>query len=154
MVSKKSLLISSSSAVRGWSATRVRSGFVKMKTIRTVCIDSDRLRSSIRWMSAGHYQTHWRSCAPLRFHPSTTLSGSTWLATSAKERSLSHNMQRVQRDRNETLLRECIFATGAGMVDYIERSRERDPLTLGSTESSNEVFFQCFLPSLASITLY
>ena len=31
-----------------------------MKTIRTVCIDSDRLRSSIRWMSAGHYQTHWR----------------------------------------------------------------------------------------------
>jgi predicted AlkP superfamily phosphohydrolase/phosphomutase len=39
-------------------------------------------------------------------------------------------------DEIETVVRECRDpATGKGMVDYIERTRDREPLTMGPTES-------------------
>ena len=94
--------------------TLVRSGFVKMKTILTVCIDSDWLRSSIRWMSAGHYQTRWRSM--WAFARTSFYDGRIRIDLAGHERKGTVPVSRytTYASEIETLLRECIFATGAG----------------------------------------
>jgi hypothetical protein len=94
------------------------------------------LRSAIRWMPAAHYQTHWRSMPA--FALPSFYDGRIRINLAGRERKGMVPVSQYERvcGEIETLLGECSdSATGAGVVDYIERPLGRDPLTLGSTDS-------------------
>jgi predicted AlkP superfamily phosphohydrolase/phosphomutase len=99
-------------------------------------IEKSPLRSSIGWMPATRYQHHWRSMRA--FALPSFYDGRIRINVAGRE---CHGVVPVSqyetvRDEIEAVLRECRDpVTGDGVVDYIERAKERDPLTLGPTES-------------------
>ena len=98
--------------------------------------DSGPLRSAIRWMPAARYQTHWRSMRA--FALPSFYDGRIRINLAGRERKGMVPVPQYETvcGEIETLLRECSdSATGAGVVDYVERPQGRDPLTLGPTDS-------------------
>ncbi|MGH7830438.1 MAG: alkaline phosphatase family protein, partial [Candidatus Binatia bacterium] len=94
------------------------------------------LRHSIDWMPASRYQDHWHSMSA--FALPSFYDGRIRINLAGRERMGAVPVSRYDTvcDEIEAVLRECRDpATGEGVVDCIERAKDRDPLTLGPTES-------------------
>ena len=94
------------------------------------------LRPSINWMPATRYQDHWRSMRA--FALPSFYDGRIRINLASRERNGSVRLAQYKTvcDEIEAVLRECRDpATGKGVVDYIERTGDSDPLTMGPTES-------------------
>jgi predicted AlkP superfamily phosphohydrolase/phosphomutase len=119
------------------SVSRPSIGHRLMARLRNgVRAHSGPLRSAIRWMPAAHYQTHWRSMPA--FALPSFYDGRIRINLAGRERNgvVPVSQYETVCGEIETLLRESTdSASGAGLVDYIERPSGRDPLTLGSTDS-------------------
>jgi hypothetical protein len=111
------------------------------KTLRA-CIedcaraDNSPLRPYLGWMPATRYQYYWRSMRA--FALPSFYDGRIRINLAGRERKGLVPVAQYETacDEVEAVLRECRDpASGEGVVDYIERAKDRDPLTLGPTES-------------------
>jgi hypothetical protein len=111
--------------------------------------DSGPLRSAINWMPAAHYQTHWPSMPA--FALPSFYDGRIRINLAGRERKgmVSVSQYETVCADIEALLRECNDpATGAGVVDYIERPQGRDPLAMGPTDSDLVVVWKGLMCAL------
>jgi len=100
------------------------------------CTEKTPLRHSISWMPATRYQHHWRRMRA--FALPSFYDGRIRINLTGRERNGTVRISQYETvcDEIEAILRECRDpATGKEVVDYIERTRDSDPLTMGPTES-------------------
>jgi hypothetical protein len=121
-------------------AARLLPEFVKCALRESVgryrCAEKQPARHLISWMPATRYRHYWR-WMPAFALPSF-YDGRIRINLSGRERTGAVRVSQYETvcDEIEALLYECHDpATGKGAVDYIERTKDRDPLTLGPTES-------------------
>jgi predicted AlkP superfamily phosphohydrolase/phosphomutase len=101
------------------------------------------LRRQVNWIPAMAYRPHWRSMDA--FALPSFYDGRVRINLVGREADgrVPVSEYEARCDELEALLRECRDpATGAEVVDYVERVEGRSPLTLGPTESDMVVVWK------------
>lgn len=102
-----------------------------------------RLRRPVNWIPAMSYRPHWRSMDA--FALPSYYDGRIRINLKGREADGRVNASEYEAlcDELEATLRECRDpATGREVVGHVERSRGRDPLTVGPTEPDMAVVWQ------------